>query len=322
MSDLFQNSVFVIDAMRFRRARDECFLAIWASQENVDLIGVSNEEAHAKLVESTNCRMIIYTFGDALPSSDKVLAEIRMLRALCPSAALAIVTDDSRLNSVISAVKAGVRGYFSNDLAPDIALEGLSFVLHGGSYVPLNAMLAECPDSAMMHDGNGMHDIADSALHREHGEMSVAAGQPVKIGPFTESCAHQQQTSLPELPGPLLCDHPSYYLNGAHRNGVNGSKAEPEIAIGLPPPQMTERQQAVLECLCQGLSNKLIGRKLNMTEMTVKVHVREIMRKFRVANRTQVAIICSRSCLGQGTVSDLPSVQPHEAAALSPGCPF
>ena len=34
----------------------------------------------------------------------------------------------------------------------------------------------------------------------------------------------------------------------------------------------------------------MIGRKLGMTETTVKVHVREIMRKLGVCNRTQVAI--------------------------------
>jgi len=61
-------------------------------------------------------------------------------------------------------------------------------------------------------------------------------------------------------------------------------------------PAFTERQYAVLVCLCQGDPNKVIGRKLGMTETTVKVHVREIMRKLGVSNRTQVAIaahVCS-----------------------------
>jgi DNA-binding NarL/FixJ family response regulator len=303
MSVLVQNSVFIIDAMAFRRARDECFLAHWASKENLELVGVGVEEAHAKLVEKTDCRMMIYTLGNAAPSSEKVLAEIRMLRALCPSAAFAITTDDISLNSVISAVNVGVRGYLSNDLAPDVALQALSFVLHGGSYVPLNAMLAASPDSGAARDRNGIQGIAESTVHHEHGEISVFADKPTKIGSFTESCARQQQTALPEeLQVPVLCD-------GGHRNGI----AISEISVGHPPPQMTDRQQAVLECLCQGLSNKVIGRQLNMTEMTVKVHVREIMRKLGVGNRTQVAIICSRN---------LPSVEPHEAATLSPGHPI
>jgi DNA-binding CsgD family transcriptional regulator len=52
----------------------------------------------------------------------------------------------------------------------------------------------------------------------------------------------------------------------------------------------------VLVCLCQGDPNKVIGRKLGMTETTVKVHVREIMRKLGVSNRTQVAIAAAHVC--------------------------
>ena len=60
-------------------------------------------------------------------------------------------------------------------------------------------------------------------------------------------------------------------------------------------PEFTERQYAVLTCLCLGDPNKVIGRKLGMTETTVKVHVREIMRKLGVSNRTQVAIAAGRN---------------------------
>jgi DNA-binding NarL/FixJ family response regulator len=42
----------------------------------------------------------------------------------------------------------------------------------------------------------------------------------------------------------------------------------------------------------RGESNKVIARRLGMREGTVKVHVRQIMRKFNVTNRTQVAVVC------------------------------
>ena len=67
-----------------------------------------------------------------------------------------------------------------------------------------------------------------------------------------------------------------------------------------PAPEFTERQYAVLTCLCLGDPNKVIGRKLGMTETTVKVHVREIMRKLGVCNRTQVAIAAARNGTGIG----------------------
>jgi DNA-binding NarL/FixJ family response regulator len=59
-------------------------------------------------------------------------------------------------------------------------------------------------------------------------------------------------------------------------------------AIGL-----TERQKAVLELLGRGESNKEIARRLKIRESTVKVHVRQIMRRMGAANRTQVAIAAS-----------------------------
>ncbi|MFC7053947.1 LuxR C-terminal-related transcriptional regulator [Hansschlegelia quercus] len=53
----------------------------------------------------------------------------------------------------------------------------------------------------------------------------------------------------------------------------------------------TARQAAVVEALRQGKANKIIAYELNMRESTVKVHVRNIMKKLRAKNRTEVAYI-------------------------------
>jgi len=53
---------------------------------------------------------------------------------------------------------------------------------------------------------------------------------------------------------------------------------------------LTARQEGVFGLLRQGYSNKLIARQLGMSESTVKVHARKIMRKYRVTNRTQLAV--------------------------------
>src|SRR5215831_5498947 len=53
---------------------------------------------------------------------------------------------------------------------------------------------------------------------------------------------------------------------------------------------LTAKQVEVVGRLRKGLSNKAIARQLDMSEATVKVHVRRIIRKFGVANRTQLAI--------------------------------
>jgi DNA-binding NarL/FixJ family response regulator len=54
---------------------------------------------------------------------------------------------------------------------------------------------------------------------------------------------------------------------------------------------LTQRQMMVVEALCQGMANKQIAYELGMSEHTVKVHLRHIMRKLRARNRTEVAVL-------------------------------
>jgi len=55
-------------------------------------------------------------------------------------------------------------------------------------------------------------------------------------------------------------------------------------------PQLSTREKSILRCLVEGDSNKCIARKIDITEATVKVHVKAILRKIGVQNRTQAAI--------------------------------
>jgi DNA-binding NarL/FixJ family response regulator len=53
----------------------------------------------------------------------------------------------------------------------------------------------------------------------------------------------------------------------------------------------TQRQSQILDCLRRGMANKLIAYELDMCESTVKVHIRNIMKKLNATNRTQVAYL-------------------------------
>ena len=57
---------------------------------------------------------------------------------------------------------------------------------------------------------------------------------------------------------------------------------------------LTERQTAVLALMQRGKANKIIAHELRMSESTVKVHVRNIMRKMGATNRTQAAYNAQR----------------------------
>jgi two-component system NarL family response regulator len=61
-----------------------------------------------------------------------------------------------------------------------------------------------------------------------------------------------------------------------------------------PTPELTEREQEVLEVLAKGLLNKEIAAALNISERTVKFHVSAILRKLAAGNRTEAVSIASR----------------------------
>ena len=54
--------------------------------------------------------------------------------------------------------------------------------------------------------------------------------------------------------------------------------------------QLTERETAILKCLAAGMSNKLIGRELDIMESTVKVHVRNLLKKLKFRSRVEAAV--------------------------------
>jgi two-component system, NarL family, nitrate/nitrite response regulator NarL len=54
--------------------------------------------------------------------------------------------------------------------------------------------------------------------------------------------------------------------------------------------ELSRQERRILECLAAGYANKQIARELDLAEATVKTHVRNTLRKIKVANRTQAAI--------------------------------
>lgn len=61
-----------------------------------------------------------------------------------------------------------------------------------------------------------------------------------------------------------------------------------------PVSQLTIRERSVFSLLAGGMSNKLIARKLDLTEGTVKGYVSQILGKLGVADRTQAALLALR----------------------------
>jgi DNA-binding NarL/FixJ family response regulator len=62
-------------------------------------------------------------------------------------------------------------------------------------------------------------------------------------------------------------------------------------------PRLTPRQSEVLDLLCQGLSNKAIGKRLNLSENTVRGHVQATFAYLHVSSRSEAAFAARRQGL-------------------------
>lgn len=62
--------------------------------------------------------------------------------------------------------------------------------------------------------------------------------------------------------------------------------------VGAPSegPHLSPREVDVLRSLSAGSSNKMIARHIGVSEATVKVHMKQILRKLRASNRTEAAV--------------------------------
>lgn len=81
--------------------------------------------------------------------------------------------------------------------------------------------------------------------------------------------------------GKVFSEFVSDYLRD---RDVSGEQADPLSVL-------TERELDVLHELAQGLSNKQIAASLNIAEQTVKVHIRNLLRKLNVRSRVAATIL-------------------------------
>lgn len=67
-------------------------------------------------------------------------------------------------------------------------------------------------------------------------------------------------------------------------------------------PQLSRRERLILRHLAEGLANKVIASEIGIAQATVKVHVKSILTKIGVVNRTQAAIwAMNNGLVGQPT---------------------
>ena len=109
--------------------------------------------------------------------------------------------------------------------------------------------------------------------------------------------------------GYLLKDaEPDQLLRGIRAAAVGEAPLAPRAASELlaerhetrPASGLTPREREVLAMVAEGLPNKLIARRLEISEKTVKAHLTRIFERLGVSDRTQAALWAQRHRLGAG----------------------
>jgi DNA-binding NarL/FixJ family response regulator len=112
--------------------------------------------------------------------------------------------------------------------------------------------------------------------------------------------------------GYLLKDADPEELERAVRAAARGdAPLDPKAARALlsartersPVDELSAREREVLAMVAQGLPNKLIARRLEISEKTVKAHLTNVFRTIGVTDRTQAALWAERNGLGSGPES-------------------
>jgi DNA-binding NarL/FixJ family response regulator len=250
-----ESTVLIVDPLPLRNLGLVAVLDRLAGGRKLRLASLTPEDAQKWIAADANCGMIIYNVGSASIADHKHLKRIKALRARAAEAPLVIFSDNDSRKEISSALNAGAQGFLYAGTNAQMALQALSFIFKGGSYFP-------------------------------------AAVQPTKRG----RANHAHEVLEFNLP-------PTEYALGEERagegSGDDGTSdgrsgtTEDTVGEGSTHLNLTERQKSVLVRLGHGDSNKAIARRLGIREGTVKVHVRQIMRKLGVANRTQVALACA-----------------------------
>jgi two-component system nitrate/nitrite response regulator NarL len=112
--------------------------------------------------------------------------------------------------------------------------------------------------------------------------------EPEELVPALEAAAQGDNVVAQELVGSLA---------GLVR-GKDGA-APPAPRPAAPFAELTPRELEILECIADGSSNKMLGRALDITDGTVKLHVKSILRKLGMRSRVEAAVAAVGHGLGR-----------------------
>ncbi len=173
---------------------------------------------------------------------------------------------------------------------------GLAVVGQSEPEADLGAVLAAAPADVIAWD---MGWEAAESLERLE-EMAEALPPVVVLIHDPETAAEawgagargvlDRDATLPALTAAIRAAAEGLSVAGS---GLRGGLSPAPRAI-LPAERLTARELEVLQLVAQGLPNKAIAARLEVTEATVKFHVNSLMRKLGAQSRTDAVVRASR----------------------------
>lgn len=79
-------------------------------------------------------------------------------------------------------------------------------------------------------------------------------------------------------------------LNDSLTEILKNALLKPVTKTNISDVSLTARETEILECLAEGLNNKTIARNLGISDTTVKVHIKNLLRKLNLTSRLEAAV--------------------------------
>jgi len=193
---------------------------------------------------------------EASSGIDATVRQIETFKRHRPAGRVVLLAHQLELPEMVLAFGAGANAYLVSVAASDVFIKSLELVMLGETILPPSLLSLLSNNENAPEDGNGKFDHKGQL---EHEAPTADERADDTNDDDTDDDAEPKRETLPKI----------------DNNRV---------------PRLSARQKLILRCLINGDSNKTIARRIHITEATVKVHVKAILRKIRVHNRTQAAI--------------------------------
>jgi two-component system, NarL family, nitrate/nitrite response regulator NarL len=159
------------------------------------------------------------------------------------------------------------------DLAPDIALLDVSMPGLTGLEVLAAVNLEHLPTRIVLLSAAAEHrDLIVAIARGAYGVIHKDVPPGVLVQSLRQVAAGRRLLPLPSL-------------ESQAQHGSNSNSNGDMLTV------LTEREREIVRLVSEGLSNKEVGRQLNISDGTIKVHLHHVYQKLAISNRTALAAL-------------------------------